>query len=248
MNINTALSAAGKLYDYIKSVREDSQTKTLYKKSKVKLTDIRQTCMDIFEMITDIMEDGALTDSDAVQQDISNMVNRVDKLKAFTSPTVGQQMTSIYMADSQLTDPTYCDCFSLIKDWYNCRFITSITINPRYTYKSDWVLQWTENIVIGYGKHLHNDSLRSYYDMFNLWKSKVLDPVNPSRYSIPYEVYNYDVGLTESDCTMEALLLWDKLCKYNLSKLISSPLSMYNRFARVSDIVDEYDKMECNND
>lgn len=243
MNINTALSAVDKLYDYVKSIHDDKDTKTLYKKSKIKLFDIRRSCIDIFGMITDIMEDGALTDGDEVQQDISNMLDRVDKLRAFTSPTVGQQMASVYTADSQISDPTYCDCFALIKDWYTCRFITSLKINPQYTYKSDWVLQWTEDIVIGYGKHLHNGNLEDYYDMFNLWKSKVLDPTNPSRYSVPYEVYNYNVGLTESDCTLEALLLWDDLCSHNLSKLIKTPLSMYNRFARLSDIVDEYDKM-----
>lgn len=246
MNINTAISAANKLYEYVQSVKEDKKNKTFYRKSYAKINDIMTTCTNIIDVVADILEDTAFAEGVEVQHNIEHMTDRINKLQEFAVPTVGQQMTSIYTADSQVSDPTYCDCYSLIQDWYNCRFITSVKINPKYTYKSDWILQWTENIVIGYGKHLHNNSLNEYYDMFNLWKSKVLDTKNPSRYSVPYEVYNYDIGLTESDCTIEALLLWDELCKHNLSSLISSPLSMYNRFARVSDIVDEYDRMGVN--
>ena len=244
MNTNTSISAANKLLEYVKGIQIDSKHKTLYRKSQTHLAELLNTCTDIIDTISDILEDCAFnSDGVDIKKDVDIMASRINRLQEFVSPSPHQELTSIYLADSELQDPMYFNCFNLLKDWYTCRFITSLKVNPSYTYKSDWITQWTENIVIGFGKHSHNGTLTQYYDSFNLWKSKVLDAKSPSRYSVPYEVYNYDIGLTEDDCTIEALILWDELSRHNLSGVITAPLSMYNRFARVSDIVDEYDRL-----
>lgn len=245
MNTNTAISAVNKLLEYVKEKELDSKSKTMYHKSKIHLSELSKSCTQIVDIIAGILEDSAYgTDASDIEKDVNCIAARVNKLQKFVMPSNGvQHITSIFSADSQLSDPTYCDCFNLLKDWYNCRFVLASQINPRYTYKSEWVLQWVENIVIGYGKYFHNNAMSDYYNMFNLWKSKVLNEKNPSMYSIPYEVYRYDITLSEEDCTVESLILWNMLCTHNLSQLIDTPLSMYNRFARLSDVVDEYDRI-----
>ena len=244
MTTNTAISALNKLLDYVKSIREGAKSKTLYHKSEVHLSDIVKACSEIIEIASEILEDNAYgAESEEIQKDVDTIVKRVNQMQTFISPTTVSNIATVFESDSQLTDPVYKDCFHFLKDWYTCRFITAYQVNPRYTYKRDWVFGWIENIVIGYGKYLHNNQMKDYYDMFDEWRWKVLDAANPSMYSVPYEVYRYDIGLNESDCTVEALILWNMLCTHNLSGIIESPLGMYNRFARVSDVVDEYDKL-----
>lgn len=245
MRTNTAMSAVNKLLEYVKEIEADSRNKILYNKSKIHLRELSSGCAEIIDIIAGILEDSAYgADTSYIQEDVNRISERVSKLQKFVTPETGvQRIASIFKSDAQISDSVYCDCFNLLKDWYNCRFSLAAQVNPRFTYKTEWVYTWIENIVIGYGKHYHNGTLGDYYNAFSLWKSKVLNDKNPSMYSIPYEVYQLDISLTEDDCTIEALVLWDMLCKHNLSQIIEYPLGMYNRFARVSDVVDEYDRI-----
>ena len=248
MNIYTTEKYIKSILEYIKTL--SNEDKTFYTKSKSRLSDISNKCLQITELIEGILNtspsiENAESESNLSTNQVSdNLISKSDNHRI--SSTIRHNILicyrdSIQCAIQNSLYPAVEVCAQLLYEWFNSRFIDNK--DTKFKYNIRRLPNWIEDIVIVYAKHLYNGDCSVFISEFKNW---VKDSSNTS-YAVPYEVFAVDKTLTCEYVTLTALVLWDILIDAGLSQLCKDldvcidVNNMYNRCYDVCpDMLDNY--------
>ena len=243
MNIDSAEKSIRKLHAYIKDLADNKPK--MYQKSRTRLKELAEVSKDIVVLLSDILQDEALAE-DTVEfgSDVSitsvldDMQNQINQIRSFTGGTTTkpakseststgskkQIMRDYRTVMEKISDVDFkYDCVSkcakLLWDWFNARFILTVH-NTGFKYNMKRFPIWIRNIVVMFGRAIHDNTYLDFYTKFHIWIANLVDnPESENKYAIPYDVYEFEKSMKPEDMTLESVVLWDILVDGGLSEL-----------------------------
>lgn len=250
MDINSAEKSIKKLLAYVQDLAESKPR--MYQKSRDRLKELADTCMEVITAISVVIQDEALseditefnsTPTPNITDAIQHMQNQLDQLKTFagvssltgkSSSTNGtstkSKKSALHKYTEVLQNVSSIDfkydsvdrCAKFLWHWFDTRFSKTIhTTGFRYNMKKFPI--WVRDIVLLYGKSIRDNTYLDLDSSMNHWVDGLLlesDP--PNRYSIPYDLYQFERDMCAEDMSLEAVVLWDILLDNGLSELCTT--------------------------
>lgn len=276
MDIYSAQSHMKKLLSYVQDISESDRR--VYSKSRYRLKEISNTCESVISMISDILKDEMFEDSDDEfaglnNKDVSSIVKNIEtdirtlpgsKASINSINTIQDKKKAIMLYNEILKQVATCklensfasSCANSIWYWFDCRFIKSRRICPDFRYSIYQLPIWIRNIVLWYGKNICMGTENIAEENFRSWCENILEDSEPTRYPLPYEIY--DVSNSGEDyVNLTSVVLWDMLldggyialCNRQPSEMYLKEDLIYNYCGSIEpSVLDRYSNYKQNSD
>lgn len=117
-------------------------------------------------------------------------------------------------------------CVYLINRWFQARFVTSI-VGSKFSYSMKKFPSWIRDIVILYGKALHDGNVSEFLLNFYTWIDNLADSDARDKYAVPYQVYVFDKSNQASVVNLESVVIWDVLTQNGLDVICKKDNPFY---------------------
>ena len=249
MDINSAEKSIKKLLTYAKDLAESKPRMYQKSRDRLKeLSDTCMEVVTVISSVIQdetLSEDLAEFNSEPtpnIANAIQSMQNQLDQLRSFAGMTPVQITSESQTASKNSMNSKksvlrkYADilqnlstvdfkydavdrCAKFLWYWFDVRFRQTVrTSGFRYNMKKFPI--WIRDIVLMYGKAIHDNSYVNLDDSVRSWVGNLLtESESPNLYSIPYELYQFERDMCADDMTLEAVVLWDILIDNGLTEL-----------------------------
>lgn len=265
MDIYSAEIQVKKLLNYVQSL-SDSKSR-MYQKSKDRLKELANTCNQVVAVISQLIQDEALVNSDSdefsrsdptdFKSVLDSMESQIAELRQFIEPPKQNSSNLISTNDRKKALFAYktClntlsnssmkvleaeDCSRLIWNWFSARFLNT---SSTFRYNMKKLPSWIRDIVIFYGYHVENRSVAKFKSDFNSWIDSIRTGNN---YAVPYEIYQFEKSPNPEIVTLTSVVLWDLLLDGGLRQLCCDNSDIYPSEECVYSLVGKLDSNVMN--
>lgn len=102
------------------------------------------------------------------------------------------------------------ECAKLLWTWYDVRFLKT-SAGSSFRYNMKFFPKWVTAIVMLYGKHLKDGSIKLFEDDFHRWIESLYTTEAKDKFAVPYEVYQFCKSTDPLEYTLDGVVLWDIL-------------------------------------
>lgn len=267
MDIYSAQKSMDRLLSYLKETEESKPY--MYQKSKLRYRDLANTCLQVIQTISAILQEESLTTDQyefdasgqgqvivSMQQELSNLASfmHVDHPVSVVSDvhlTVKEKKEAIHKYATVLStlasssDVSYStvvsDCCKLLWCWFDTRFLSASKCDPSFRYQVKKLPDWIYSIVIAYSESILEDRRKSFISEFYLW-CRNLYTDKGSKYAVPYDVYQ--VYKTQSCVSLTSVVLWDVLLDAGLKEVCNNSKAPYVSDTAIYDMCSKFNPSE----
>lgn len=245
MDIYTAEIQVNKLLEYVKNLSASEHK--MYQKSKDRLKELANTCNQVILVISEILQDEALTNDDQDEFGssgttdfnavLNSMEDQISELRQFLnvpkpvvlpsgSGSVKKRALFTYkhclsaLSRANILVEEAEDCSKILWNWFSARFLEG---PDTFRYNMKRIPNWIRDIVVLYGYHLETDTIDEFKVSFNSWIANI--PIENNNYAVPYEVYKFEKAPDPKVLTLSSVVIWDILLDYGLRDLCIDPAS-----------------------
>lgn len=251
MEINTVEVQIQKINTYLESVLKED--KKLYKKTKLKLKDIGVKMSESLVLISKILEEQALRDTEEFQNNDSALEEAAKVLYSESTQTVDamkglQQFINNSSDSAKLTStkrkyiisqygkilkevsisdikyPIVAECAKLLWIWFDTRFFQSPKLHKDFRYNIKQIPIWIQSIVITYGYTIQTGTNEQFASSFQAWCENLMEPSAREPYALPYYIHNMYNDLHPEMISFASLGIWDILFDAGMSALADPEL------------------------
>lgn len=217
--------------------RNLSGNKTLYEKSQIRLSNIRDRLIYGYKLIqaTGYFKDDALAMDSAPAPDIMKQITEfiqsqpkeltetisltatAEKNSKNKSRKLVLEYQNVFKDIVSKTDPltTFGKLINILSKWYQRRFIDNTSAKhgwKRFAYKLAYIKEWVCAIVIYFAYCHERGEEDNFLDEFDGWLNQLgRDHDITTKYSLPYAIQQCNRNMDNNYCTTSALILWDML-------------------------------------
>ena len=249
MDIYGAETTVKRLLEFVKSLaKRDTR---MYKPSRDRLRELASTCEQVVEVISTILQEGALESVDDVEFNsssdpeivaaLSRMQSQISQLQSFIvpgTPVVPAVKSDISCATRKIVISDYRttlndaanikSCYPAVNEisaalwkWFRTRFIDRQNVATDFRYNIRRLPDWIRDIVILYGHAIETKTADSFLSMLNEWCDALMYAESRDRYAVPYCIYEFDKNPSGQLLTLTSVVLWDMLMDHRLNNISS---------------------------
>lgn len=244
MDIYSAETSVKRLLEFVESLaKRDTR---MYKPSRDRLRELASTCERVVDVISSILQEGALESVDDAEFNsssdpeivaaLSRMQSQIAQLQSFIVP--GTQSVPIVksdissatrklvisdyrealnaIADKQSCYPAVNEVSALLWKWFRARFIDRQNIATDFRYNIRRLSDWVRDTVILYGHAVENNTADAFISMFDEWCNSLMYAESRDRHAVPYCIYEFDKNPSSEMMTLTGAVLWDMLMDHGL--------------------------------
>ena len=244
MDIYSAETSVKRLLEFVESLaKRDTR---MYKPSRDRLRELASTCERVVDVISSILQEGALESVDDAEFNsssdpeivaaLSRMQSQIAQLRSFIVP--GTQSVPIVrsdissatrklvisdyrealnaIADKQSCYPVVNEVSALLWKWFRTRFIDRQNIATDFRYNIRRLSDWVRDTVILYGHAVENNTADAFISMFDEWCNSLMYAESRDRHAVPYCIYEFDKSPSGEMMTLTGAVLWDMLMDHGL--------------------------------
>ena len=194
--------------------------------------------VDMCKSISDNGEEFLISDRlDQINNKLDQIyqhINVVDNNSSSTNATCADKsriMSEYYDMFKNLSEFNYsyscvADLAKLLNEWFRIRF------KKPFRYKLDNLPEWITAIIVSYGNAIYLNQSSQFVSNFYSWLDSIA--IDPDKYSLPYDVYDFYKHPNNATDATSALILYDMLYDGGLKSVVRSDTS-YMQDTAISD-------------